>query len=139
MNLKKMLYILFVIIVSIYSSNIIIFKEPIVLYLLYVLFLKYKNIIFIVSSIILFISNINLFLKNCILFILFEIILIIFSNNKKLNKKAKYRMFMLTFFCYLVLINVFEPMVYNYIRILESIYLYIVTFMFYKLSVFLNK
>lgn len=139
MQFKRMIYILIILMLGIGLNNIIIFNEPILLYLLYIIVFKDRYLIFIVNSIIYFFININLFCKNCILFILLEIILILLSFNKNISKKAKYRMFMLTFFCYLVLINIFEPMVYNYVRLLESIYLYIFAFMFYKISLFSDK
>ncbi len=53
--------------------------------------------------------------------------------------KGKYRTFLLTFFVYLVLINVFEPMVYNYNRLLNSICLYIINVFLYKIYIVVNK
>jgi len=136
MNFKKILNMLIILLIGIASNKTTIFNEPLMLYLLYVVVFKNRYFIFLTNSILYILYDINLFCKNSILFIMFEIVLILLSSNKNINKKAKYRMFMLTFFCYLVLINIFEPMVYNYVRLLESIYLYIFTFMFYKISFF---
>lgn len=82
--------------------------------------------------------NTTFFLKNIILFLLFEIILIIMSNNK-INTRGKYRTFLLTFLLYLVLINVFEPMVYNYNRLFKSINLYLINILVYKIYIMVSK
>lgn len=139
MSFKKILCISLMFILGMFSKNIIIFKEPILLYFIYILCFNERYYIFGGSCIPFFYINLNLFLKNCILFLLFEIVLIMLASSRNINKTAKYRMFMLTFFCYLVLINIFEPMVYNYIRLLKSLYLYIVIFVFSKIFIFSNK
>lgn len=114
------------------------FNDPIFIYLLYILFYKDRYSILVLSSMLFLNFNIQLFLKNIIFLLLFEIFLIILTNNR-INTKGKYRTFLLTFLVYLVLINVFEPMVYNYNRLLNSTYLYFVNLLLYKIYIVVNK
>lgn len=133
-TLKYILILFLVILFCRYNS----FNEPIFIYLLYIIFYKDKFLILGYSSIMFLNFNTTFFLKNIILFLLFEIILIIMSNNK-INTRGKYRTFLLTFLLYLVLINVFEPMVYNYNRLFKSINLYLINILVYKIYIMVSK
>ena len=119
-------------------SRYIFFDEPIFLYLFYIFFFNNRKLIFFISCIIFLNINIFIFLKNIIFFLLFEIILIILTNDR-IKTKGKYRTFLLTFLLYLVLINVFEPIVYSYIRLFRSICLYVINLFVYKIYIVLIR
>ena len=138
MNIKNIISIFLKIILILIFANINFYNETIFIFISYVLLFNDKYLVLFLSSIIFITMDIKIFLKNIIFFIIFELFVVIFTN-KKLNIKGKYRIFLLTFFVYLVLINIFEPIVYNYSRLLKSIYLYFLTFIFYKIHAITNK
>lgn len=138
MHIKKLLkFIIITILISLFFRYNF-FYEPLFIFLLYIIFYKDRYLILGFSSILFLNINLNIFLKNIIFLILFEIFLIILTDDK-VNTKGKYRTFLLTFLIYLVLINVFEPMVYNYNRLLNSIYLYFISIFLYKIYIVVNK
>lgn len=138
MHIKKTLkFITITILISLFFRYNF-FNETLFIFLLYIFFYKDRYLILGLSSILFLNININFFLKNVIFLILFEMFLIILTNDRA-NTKGKYRTFLLTFLIYLVLINVFEPMVYNYNRLLNSIYLYFINIFLYKLYLVVNK
>lgn len=107
-----------------------VYNEPIFLFCLYIIFFNKRYYIFAYSSLLYLFFDINLLLKNIILFLLYEIHIVI-----KLKKKnSKYQLFLLTFFGYLVLINIFEPMIYNFTRIFNSIINYFIVILIIKLD-----
>lgn len=138
MYIKKLLKIIIITILISFFFRYNFFNEPIIIYLLYILFYKDRYSILVLSSMLFLSFNIQLFLKNIIFLLLFEIFLIILTNDR-MSVKGKYRTFLLTFLVYLVLINVFEPMVYNYNRLLNSTYLYFINLLLYKIYVVINK
>lgn len=133
-TIKKILYFTFILLLTYLTYDKLFLGETIYLYFLYIMFFKEKFIVLLYSSLLLFNYEYNLFIKNILIFILYEFFFIIFIDNINVNKKGKYRLFLLTFFLYLVLINIFEPMVYNYSRILNSINLYLLVIITYKLD-----
>ena len=138
MKVKKILkFIIITIVVSLFFRYIF-FDEPLFLFLLYIIFYDNRYLVLVLSSILFLYINTSVFFKNIIFVLLFEIFLIILTNDK-INTKGKYRTFLLTFLVYLVLINVFEPMVYNYNRILNSTYLYCINLILYKVNMLANK
>jgi len=133
-TIKKVIYFTLILILIHLTYNKLFLGEAIYLYFLYIIFLKEKFIVLLYSSLLLFNRDYNLFIKNILIFIIYEFFCTIFINNINVNKKGKYRLFLLTFFLYLVLINIFEPIVYNYSRILNSINLYLLVLIMYKLD-----
>ena len=51
----------------------------------------------------------------------------------------EYYVFLLTFFVYLALINVFEPMVYSAARILNSVFSFLITLILCILDLIFSK
>jgi len=137
MHIKNILKFIIIIFVALFF-NYNIYNEPLLIFLLYIVFYKNRYLILSLSSILFLNINIQMFFKNIIFILLFEIFLIILTNDK-INTIGKYRTFLLTFLVYLVLINVFEPMVYNYNRLLNSTYLYCINLLLYKLYIKVNK
>jgi len=133
-TIKKVIYFTLILILIHLTYNKLFLGEAIYLYFLYIMFFKEKFIVLLYSSLLLFNRDYNLFIKNILIFIIYEFFCTIFINNPRVNKKGKYRLFLLTFFLYLVLINIFEPIVYNYSRILNSINLYLLVLIMYKLD-----
>jgi len=138
MHIKKLLKIIIITILILLSFRYNFFNEPFFIFLLYIIFYKDRYLILVLSSVLFLKFSVQIFLKNIIFLLLFEIFLIILTNNR-INIKGKYRTFLLTFLVYLVLINVFEPMVYNYNRILNSTYLYFINLLLYKIYIVVNK
>ena len=138
MHIKKLLRFIIITTFIPLLFRQIFFNEPIFIFLLYMIFYKDRYLVLGLSSVLFFYYSVHYFLKNIIFMILFEIFLIILTNDK-INTKGKYRTFLLTFLVYLVLINVFEPMVYNYNRLLKSTYLYSINIILYKLYIIINK
>lgn len=139
MTSKKVINIILITTLIYLSCNVFIFKEPIFLFLIYIVLFEKRFYSFLISTIIFTMIKPELILKNFILFILYELILNVIISKENINNKSKYRVFLLTFFLYLVLINIFEPIVYNFNRILNSIYLYMFVFLSYKISLILKK
>ena len=133
-TIKKLLYFTFIFLLIHLTYNRLYLGEAIYLYFLYIVFFKERFIVLIYSSLLLFFYDYNLFIKNILIFIIYEFFYTIFVYNSDINKKGKYRLFLLTFFLYLVLINIFEPIIYNYTRILNSVNLYLLVLIMYKLD-----
>ena len=134
-NIIKLIILLIIIYISI---NFQIFNETVLLFYLYIFLYKKRYSILTYSSLI-FIINIciNLLLKNLIFFLIFEILNILFTIKR--NKIMEYYVFLLTFFVYLALINVFEPMVYSAARILNSIFSFLITLILCILDLIFSK
>lgn len=132
--IKRLLYFILILILIYLTYNKLYLGETIYLYFLYIIFFKEKFIILVYSSLLLFFYDYNLFIKNILIFIMYEFFCTIFIDKPNINKKGKYRLFLLTFFLYLVLINIFEPIVYNYTRIYNSINLYLLVLIMYKID-----
>jgi len=137
MSIRKILRMIIITCNVLFLFKYEIYNEPIFIFILYVIFNKNKYFILFLSCTMFLKFNITYFFKNIIFFIMFEIFLIILTDHK-INTKGKYRIFLLTFFIYLVLINVFEPIVYNYKRLYESIWLYILNLFIYKIFIKTN-
>lgn len=132
-KINKLLKEIIFFILIYYIIKINFFNEPIILFYSYLFLYKKRYLVFSYSSLLfLLYKDSNLFLKNTILFLLFEIFNIIFSDDK--YKIMEYYVFLLTFFIYLVLINIFEPMIYNLSRIRNSILIYIIILIMCKLD-----
>lgn len=134
-NIIKLIILLIIIYISI---NFQIFNETVLLFYLYIFLYKKRYSILTYSSLIFIINKcINLFLKNLIFFLIFEILNILFTIKR--NKIMEYYVFLLTFFVYLALINVFEPMVYSAARILNSIFSFLITLILCILDLIFSK
>ncbi len=136
MHLQKLKKFL-ILIITLLSLKITIYNESLLLYFLYFHYFNKRYNIFCYSSILYLFLNKELLLKNSLFFILFELLTLLLFKNKKMKSKI----FLLTFFVYLVLINIFEPMVYNFTRVLNSfiIYLILCTMLIIDLSIFKDK
>lgn len=139
MNIKKVISFMFLNILIFLITQVELFNEPIALFIIYLFLFKQRNYTMLFSSIVYLSKNHVFLLKNIIFFVIFEILISVFNYNNKKSKIAVYRIFMLTFFVYLVLINIFEPMVYNFSRLFHSIYLYILSFILCRGSLISNK
>ncbi len=134
-NIIKLIILLIIIYISI---NFQIFNETVLLFYLYIFLYKKRYSILTYSSLIFIINKcINLFLKNLIFFLIFEILNILFTIKR--NKIMEYYVFLLTFFVYLALINVFEPMVYSAARILNSAFSFLITLILCILDLIFSK
>ena len=134
-NIIKLIILLIIIYISI---NFQIFNETVLLFYLYIFLYKKRYSILTYSSLIFIINKcINLFLKNLIFFLIFEILNILFTTKR--NKIMEYYVFLLTFFVYLALINVFEPMVYSAARILNSVFSFLITLILCILDLIFSK
>ena len=134
-NIIKLIILLIIIYTSI---NFQIFNETVLLFYLYIFLYKKRYSIITYSSLIFIINKcINLFLKNLIFFLIFEILNILFTTKR--NKIMEYYVFLLTFFVYLALINVFEPMVYSAARILNSVFSFLITLILCILDLIFSK
>lgn len=122
---------LLIILITFILFKILIYNEPIFLFYLYPILYNKRYNILVYSSLLYGFFDINLFLKNIILFLIFDILSLLILKNK--NKKYKYRVFLLTFFLYLVLINIFEPMIYNFSRLFNSSIIYLSVIFIYKI------
>lgn len=138
MHINNLLKYILLIFITFILSKYFLFLESIFIFILYAFFYKNRYFILVISNLLFLNIGINVVFKNIIFFLMFEILLIILIRGT-INTKGKYRIFLLTFFLYLVLINVFEPMVYNYNRLLESIYLYFSCVVIFKVSIIIKK
>ena len=137
-KMKNIIKLIILLIIIYTSINFQIFNETVLLFYLYIFLYKKRYSILTYSSLIFIINKcINLFLKNLIFFLIFEILNILFTTKR--NKIMEYYVFLLTFFVYLALINVFEPMVYSAARILNSVFSFLITLILCILDLIFSK
>ena len=137
-KMKNIIKLIILLIIIYTSINFQIFNETVLLFYLYIFLYKKRYSIITYSSLIFIINKcINLFLKNLIFFLIFEILNILFTTKR--NKIMEYYVFLLTFFVYLALINVFEPMVYSAARILNSVFSFLITLILCILDLIFSK
>ena len=116
------------------------FKNLYIIYFLYLFFSNKKLKFFLFCNIILFFVSPFFMVKNILFYVLYQIILTLshFYNTYD-RKKTEYRSFLLTFFIYLVLINIFESFTFSIIQIIRAMIIYVLMVIICKLNLKIIK